>query len=334
LAVVVTEGNVWPWLRGDAGLAAAGMELRFVAYDDTAALRAALEQADVYCGTYYGEELRGAASDRLRTFLVTAAGVDQIPREAIPAGVVVCNSYGHGRAIAEYVAMTVLATRRELFWRDAELRAGRWRTRLVDPTLKKMRNIDGAPLGIVSVGHIGVEIARLATALGMRCRGVTRTPDKDFAGREFFERVDGMDALPELCSHSEVVAVTTPGNAATAGMIGRDLMRRLGPDGTLINVGRGTVVDEKALYECLRSGELGSAAIDVWNSWASEDLHPPSPFDFAALDNIIMTPHYSATTEDTYRLRALDIAANLRAVAEARPLANVVYATSDAKTSA
>lgn len=325
--VVVTETKVWPWLRDDVTLREAGIMLEFCDYADTARMRDRLAQADVFVGTLYGPQLRGAASERLRLILVTAAGVDQIDRADLPPGVTVCNSYGHGRAIAEYVIMTALAAQRGLLWRDRELREGRWRTTMVDPSLPPMRNIDGQTLGIVSVGHVGVEIARLASVVGLRCIGVTRTPAKDFTGRELFARLEGMTSIGRLFADSDIVVVTSPATPDTFGLVGTRLLEALGPDGTLINVGRGAVIVEDELFEALRSGALGSAVLDVWNSWASNEPHAPSALPFDTLDNVIMTPHYCATTEDTYRLRAADLAQNLLADARNAPLQNVLYAT-------
>jgi phosphoglycerate dehydrogenase-like enzyme len=325
LDVLVTEGNVWPWLRDDARLRKAGIELRHCPVDDEEQLLRLVPHADVYVGTYFTHAAGAAASDRLRTLLVTAAGVDQIDRTAVPAGVTVANSYGHGRAIAEYVLMATLAAERQLLWHDAELRQGRWHTRLVDADAPRMRNVDQRTLGVVTLGHIGQEVAKLALAVGMTVKGVTRSPEKEFAGREDLAWIGPMGELDRLCAESDVVVVTTPGNPQTQGLIGQRQLAHLGPHGTLINVGRGAVVDEQALYAALAGKRLGYAALDVWNAWASAEEHPVSELPFAELGNVLMTPHYCATTEDTYRLRAEELAANLLRVSEGAALTNVVW---------
>ncbi|MEK8170080.1 NAD(P)-dependent oxidoreductase [Streptomyces sp. M19] len=117
-----------------------------------------------------------------------------------------------------------------------------------------------------------------------------------------------------------------PAHRGDRGLIGARRLRRLGADGLLVNVSRGAVVDETALYEALRDRTIAGAALDVWHTPASPGTVPPSRLPFAELDNVVMTPHCSANADDTYRDRAEEVADNLLRLSVGAPLRNVVRA--------
>ena len=109
-------------------------------------------------------------------------------------------------------------------------------------------------------------------------------------------------------------------------MIGDAQLRALGPDGVLINVGRGPLVQERALYDALAGGVIRAAAIDVWYRYPSgDDVSPPSELPFADLPNLLMTPHSSGVTRDTFTGRVDDIVANIGRLQRGEPLRNVVH---------
>ncbi|MFJ7996248.1 2-hydroxyacid dehydrogenase [Streptomyces sp. NPDC096310] len=326
LTAVVTDENVWPWLRDDTTLADHGVDARFVPLDDTGRLARELAAADACVSVFFPAEPARHAGNRLRFLQITAAGTDHIAWPELPATITVANAFGHGRSVAEHVLMTVLASRRHLLWRDARLRQGHWHTRLVDPDAPTFRNLPGTTVGIVGLGHVGRSVAHLCTAVGMRPVGIRRsatartTDDPDFAW------TDGPHALPGLLQESDVLVLACPLDDSTRHMIGAPELDLLGPDGLLVNVGRGGLVQEESLYDALRSGRLGAAALDVWTTPAAADPTPASPLPFHTLTNVIMTPHCSATAEDTYRDRAREVADNLCRLSTDRPPRNVVRA--------
>jgi phosphoglycerate dehydrogenase-like enzyme len=111
---------------------------------------------------------------------------------------------------------------------------------------------------------------------------------------------------------SDFVVVAVPLNAQTRGMLGARELALLGPDAYLINPARGPIVDEQALYEALRTRSLAGAALDTWWQYPRDGACTPSSrFPFAALDNVIMTPHNSATTLEMVERRVQAIAANI-----------------------
>lgn len=117
-----------------------------------------------------------------------------------------------------------------------------------------------------------------------------------------------------------------PGGGETRGLVGARELERLGHDGYLVNVARGEVVDERALYEALRDGVIADAALDVWSRYprGEDERTPPSAFPFHELDNVIMTPHVSGHAESTREARREFVAAQLVRLAEGRSLENVL----------
>jgi len=246
---------------------------------------------------------------KLRLVHASGAGCDSIALDALD-GVPVCNVFHHERAIAEYVMMTVLALDRDLFQKDRDLRKGLWAGSCVQgPPLAT--ELSGRTLGILGYGHIGKEVARLAEAFEMEIRSLR-------SGHSHRE-------LETLLETSDFLVVCCPLTTETRGMIGAAELPRMRPTASLINVARGEVVDETALYEALRDRRIRSAAIDVWYRYPKDGVHRlPSRLPFEKLDNVILTPHCSAWTERVVALRFRDIAANVDRLAAGEPLINVV----------
>jgi phosphoglycerate dehydrogenase-like enzyme len=112
---------------------------------------------------------------------------------------------------------------------------------------------------------------------------------------------------------------------ATRGLIGAAELRRLGRDGVLVNVARGPLVQEQALYDALRDRTIHGAALDVWYSYPGPDGQgKPADAPFGDLENVLLTPHLSGITRQTYLGRIQDIAANITALAQGNELHNVV----------
>ena len=131
--------------------------------------------------------------------------------------------------------------------------------------------------------------------------------------------------LNRLLQECDVAVVSAPLNEHTVGHDRRRAVAPLGADGVLINVGRGPLVQEQALYDALAGGVIRAAAIDVWYRYPSADgASAPSDLPFAELPNILMTPHSSGVTRDTFAGRADDIAANIGRLQRGEALQNVV----------
>jgi hydroxypyruvate reductase len=206
--------------------------------------------------------------------------------------------------VAELAMALLLDVARKVAANDRYLRAGRW-LKEGDPPLA--RSLSGRRMGIVGLGRIGRAVAKRAEAFEMTvcyC-GPTRKPD---AGYEHY------DDLVAMAKAVDVLMITCVGGTTTAGLIGREVIEALGPDGLLINVSRGSVVDEPALVDALVSGRLGGAGLDVF---AKEPQVPEALF---ALETVVLQPHQGSASEETRAAMGRLTLDNLEAHFAGRPL--------------
>jgi lactate dehydrogenase-like 2-hydroxyacid dehydrogenase len=172
--------------------------------------------------------------------------------------------------------------RRRLVQADAHLRSGAW----AQGDFPLQRTIAGRRLGLLGVGHLGQAIAKRAEAMGVAIRYCARRRRAEWAWPFHPDPVS-------LAADSDMMIVCCTGGPANHGLVGTAAFRALGPEGTLVNVSRGEVLDEPALIEALESGELGSAGLDVY-------CNEPRPNPrFARLPNVALLPHVGSATVET-----------------------------------
>ena len=286
-------------------------------------LLGALGPAGAMIGQTFTPEM-GAVGPGLKLIQAQGAGTDGISREALPPGCYIANCYEHEISISEFILTCALALTRDLVLFDRNLRARGDFTPSGFYGGIPRRDLRGRVMGIVGYGRIGRETARLARAIGMRAMATKRTPDPEMARQDGLEWLGGADDLDYLLERADFVAVCAPLAPETQGLIGAAQFARMRPDAYLINVGRGPIVDEEALYTALRDRRIAGAAIDVWYDYPPDGHGRPSRFPFEELDNVVMTPHVAGWTEDTVRRRVAVMADNIRRVAAGERPNNVV----------
>jgi phosphoglycerate dehydrogenase-like enzyme len=258
---------------------------------------------------------------RLRLFHLPGAGTDEIAFEAIPAHTNVCNVFEHEIGIAEYVMSAMLQWVIGIPKMDAALRRDEWwGSHLTGP---RHGELYGQTLGIVGYGRIGREVARRARAFGMNIIACSRTPR---GMDEFVANVAPMGQLLGLLQNADFVLLALPLDSSTADLIGAEQLALMKPGAVLINVSRGALINERALFEACRRRQIGGAIIDTWYHYPSQGAAraEPSAFPFRELDNVLMTPHGSGWTEGLRPRRCKVIAENLDRLARNEPLLNVV----------
>jgi len=211
-------------------------------------------------------------------------GVDQIDLEhAKKRGIIVTNTAGAlNECVADCAMALVLNTLRKLPQASAYLRAGEWQAK---GTYQLTTSIGGKTLGILGLGRIGEEIAKRAQAFGMKIRYHNRN-------KKNVPYAYDPDAVT-LAKNSDVLLVITPGGAETDKLVNAAVLDALGPQGYLINVARGTVVDEPVLLRYLQEKKIAGAGLDVF------EHEPKVPPEFFALDNAVLTPHVASATNET-----------------------------------
>jgi phosphoglycerate dehydrogenase-like enzyme len=258
----------------------------------------------------------------LKLYHAPAAGTDAISRACLPPGAALCNAFGHEHAIAEYVMTALLMRHVPIDRADKRLRDGHWDYWAGRPGALRTE-LGSQTIGLLGYGHIGKEIALRAKAFGMRVAVCNRsTIPTGGAVDEAF----GLGALEAFMGSADAIVVSLPLTDLTRGLIGAAALAAMRRDALIINVGRGPVIDEKALFAALSGKRIGGAVIDTWYQYPDGDspVKPPSSLPFASLPNVVMTPHMSGWTNGTVRRRQETIAENIRRLRRGDALLNVI----------
>ncbi|OGS50322.1 MAG: hypothetical protein A3K65_08075 [Euryarchaeota archaeon RBG_16_68_12] len=207
--------------------------------------------------------------------------MDHLPYGLIPAHVTVCSNAGAYRvSIGEHAIALLLAAAKNVAAHTEAVRAGRFRQDVMGTLVR------GKTLGVVGLGGIGGEAARLAKGLGMRVVGVNRRGATD-APADWCGTLDDLD---RLLAESDFVLLSIPLTKRTLGLIGARELGLMKPDAVLVNIARGRLVEERDLFAHLRAHPAFRAALDVWWLYPDGDGYPFTE-PFQTLPNVVMTPH-------------------------------------------
>ena len=259
------------------------------------------------------------AAPKLRWIHSPAAAVHQlIFPELVASDVLLTNAREvHGPVVAEHVIALIFALAKalpaaaRLQQKHAWGQEAMWRGRL------RPREVAGATLGLVGMGSIGRAVAKHASALSMRVIAVREHPEQPKP--EFVAQVLPFSLLDELLAHADFVVLAAPLTPETRGLMNAARLAKMKPDASLINVGRGPLIDEAALGDVLREHKIAGAALDVFEK---EPLPPESPL--WDLENLLITPHTAGLTEKLWERHYHLISENLRRYLAKQPLLAVV----------
>lgn len=279
-------------------------------------LRAALAAADgviIRSGTQLtAETLEGQT--RLRAIVRAGVGVDNIDLPAATrTGIVVMNTpAGNTTSTAEHSIAMLLALSRNISLAAASLKTGAWERKQFVGT-----QLAGKTLGVVGLGRVGLAVCARARGLQMRVIGFDPFLSTDRASQDDIELFDELD---ELLGQADFLTVHTPLTEQTRGLINQERIGKMKPGVRIINCARGGIVDESALVEALQSGQVGGAAIDVF------ETEPPGEHPLLANPRVLATPHLGASTEEAQEsvaIEAADILATFLLRGEVRHAVNM-----------
>ena len=253
-----------------------------------------------------------AVAPKLRWIQAIGSGVGQFQACGLPSSVTLTNGAGIGSPpIAEWVIGRILQIYKSFPLHDARAREHRWEMALGSMVM-------GKTISIIGLGAIGNEVALRARPFGVKLLGIRRSYRAGMTS-PYVDELFGPDSLNEVLGRSDVVVLAAPGTAENESMFDAATFAAMKPGSVFVNVARGTLVDESALIDVLRSGHLKAAALDVMR-------HEPMATDDPLWDapNVLISPHSSASGEG-YMERAFDLfVRNLGHYVKGEPLDNVV----------
>ena len=266
--------------------------------------RAVLGESDALISLHLAGEVPGdalARAPRLGLIQMLSAGLDGVDFRAIPPEMLVAGNVGaYAEPMAEHVLAMTLSLAKHLGEQHAALARGKFDREATSATLH------GAVCGILGFGGIGQAVARLMRAFGARVHAVNTSGSTS----EPVDWVGTLGQLDELLAVADVLVIAIPLTTATRGLIGPRELALMKPTATLVNVARGAIVDERALYRHLRATPRFSAAIDAW--WAEPKgrarFRPGYPF--FKLPNLLGSPHNSGNVPGIMQVAARRAAEN------------------------
>lgn len=257
--------------------------------------------AHIFLGGLISKALIEAAPE-LKFIQVPWTGVDGLNfKEIEELGVTVCNSHSNAYAVAEQAVALMFAVAKKIAYHDSELRKGNWNrpkpdhSNIISPFSKRISN---AKVGIVGFGHIGKTIQKYLSGFGCQfCIVDANVYNQDAEGNCLFFAPEQMGKMLPLVG---IVFICVPLTEQTTGMVNSFFISQLNHSAILINVSRGEVIDEDALYHALENSGLEGAGIDTWYNYPkSHDAQalPSLRNPFHELKNIVLSPHRSAFIE-------------------------------------
>ena len=263
------------------------------------------------------------AGKQLQLIQVPFSGMDWLKKEWLAPGCIVCNTNQHSEPIAEYVMLGILEFAINMRHMDRELRQGRWTYGGSIVRGMKHSEIQHKTIGFIGYGHIAKRVTELATPFGMQFIAISRNPKVD-PRLNWWKDSSHLEAL---LTESDYVLITAPLSESTRDLINESTLQKMKPSGVIINVARGPIINEAAIYKALKNHQISGALLDVWYQYASTDNLEmrPSELPFHELDNVIMTPHTASWTDQLDQRRIDSVVQNIQNFINQKPLAELVY---------
>ena len=267
------------------------------------------------------------ASPFLQTVIIPWAGLSVPTRELLMQhpDLAVHNLHHNAVTTAESALMLLLAAAKLILPVERQFRRQDWRPRYLNPNASLM--LHGKTVLVLGYGSIGQQVAKVCQAMGMRVLATRRSLEGAQAGDPYAEVFPAGD-LHQLLPQANVLVITLPLTVETHALIGEQELNLLPEKSILVNVARGPIVDQKALYEALKAGRLHSAGLDVWYHYPADEASrahtPPADFPFHELDNVVMSPHRGGSSRESGLLRMQHLAELLNMAAQGKALPNKV----------
>lgn len=230
----------------------------------------------------------------------------------------VSNSHSNSLAIAEHAVSLLLAATKRITYRDSCMRKGDWSPRYNDV---HSYWLTGKTLGVIGYGAIGQKVATiLKNGFGMQIFAIKRYP-KDIESEDQCDFIGGPDDLSYVLQKSDFILISLPLTKETKGLIGRDELKLMKDNVIIVNISRGAVVNEEAIYEHLKNNQSTVAALDVWYNYPKDRKDPTDVFQnfpFEELENVVMSPHSSFKIINREKSFTEDVITNISLISEGK----------------
>ncbi|MFW9845013.1 MAG: 2-hydroxyacid dehydrogenase [Candidatus Thorarchaeota archaeon] len=242
------------------------------------------------------------SDSRLKMLQTFAAGVDPIDFTALPeqSNIIICNSHINAAEVAEYAITLLFAVAKNTIPNDREIRKGNWMFAFGGPSPNiEIRN---KTCLIIGLGSIGSEIAKRLIGFDVTIYAATRSGNAKHA--DLAEKLVKIDKVKHLVEETDFVILSLPHTPDSEGLVNEEFLSWMKPESIIVNVSRGPIIEEKALFDALQANKIRGAGLDVWwrypKKWRGKGS-PPSDLPFQELDNLVASPHRAGYSENTER---------------------------------
>ncbi|NHJ38690.1 MAG: hypothetical protein FK731_01565 [Asgard group archaeon] len=296
------------------------------------------KDADILIGPYVTEEILSNAGERLKLIFIPWTGVDRLDFDLIKKyNIPVANSHGNARTVAEFTIALLLTSAKNIIHHDKLLRKGDWSSRFQKMPSIIIRN---KTIGLLGVGAIGTECAKLLQGFDVKIIGCRKNPSKTTKEQmSLIEKIFSLEELDDFLKESDIIINSLPLTRETEKFLGENEFKKMRNGTIIINVGRGKTIDEKALYEAIKTGKLFAAGLDPqWNYPArtsvprradgevsSDEKYYPSDYPIHEFDNVVLSPHRAAHVVEGYeQAHWQDVIENIIRIYEGKEPFNLV----------
>jgi phosphoglycerate dehydrogenase-like enzyme len=287
-----------------------------------------IENTDVLLGGYFSDVLLGNAK-QLKFIQIPWNGVDNLCFELLRKhNSTVCNSHSNAGAVAEHAVALMLDAAKKIAFHDREMRTGNW-NRLFPSIKNKIspfsRQITNSKVGFIGFGAISQHIHKLLSGFSCKHAIFTRTgttPLELSDNESFYQINDFVNNAKEL----DFLFVCIPLTSQTKGLIDDSFFSAMNDKTIIINISRGSVMNEKQLFDALNQKKIGGAAIDTWYNYPNPEnpiAYPSKEFKFHKLDNLVMSPHRAGYIDSGFP-HLYDVIENLNRSIKDEPLKNII----------
>jgi phosphoglycerate dehydrogenase-like enzyme len=242
------------------------------------------------------------SESRLKMLQTFAAGVDPIDFTAVPEGsdILICNSHINAAEVAEYAITLLLTVAKNTIPNDRELRKGDWKFAFGGPNPNvEIRN---KICLIIGLGNIGSEIAKRLKGFDVTIHAATRSGTSKHA--DLAEKLVRIDEVKQFVEEADFIILSLPLTPDSKGLVNEEFISLMKSNSILVNVSRGPIVEEQALFNALRENKIRGAGLDVWwrypKKWRGTG-NPPTDVPFQDLENLVASPHRAGYSENTER---------------------------------